>query len=113
MMPPVGKSGPLTISESSSVVVSGASISLTMASQISPRLCGGQFVAMPTAMPLAPFTSRLGSRGGRGVGEAPEAPGALERGVGERELGGEPHQRFVDRRIAVGVVALHHLADDA
>ena len=33
-----------------------------MASMISLRLCGGMLVAMPTAMPLAPLTSRLGTR---------------------------------------------------
>ena len=31
----------------------------------SPRLCGGMFVAMPTAMPPAPLTSRLGNFAGR------------------------------------------------
>jgi hypothetical protein len=32
-----------------------------VASQISPRWWGGTFVAIPTAMPELPFTSRLGS----------------------------------------------------
>ncbi len=36
--------------------------------QISPRLCGGMFVAMPTAMPAAPLTSRFGMRAGRTTG---------------------------------------------
>ena len=31
----------------------------------SPRLCGGMLVAMPTAMPPAPLTSRFGKRAGR------------------------------------------------
>ena len=31
----------------------------------SPRLCGGIFVAMPTAMPIEPLTSRFGKRDGR------------------------------------------------
>ena len=35
------------------------------ASITSPRLCGGMLVAMPTAMPPAPLTSRLGKRAGR------------------------------------------------
>ena len=30
----------------------------------SPRLCGGMFVAMPTAMPAEPLTSRFGKRAG-------------------------------------------------
>ena len=38
------------------------------ASITSPRLCGGMLVAMPTAMPLAPLTSRFGKRAGRTVG---------------------------------------------
>ena len=31
------------------------------ATTVSVRLCGGMFVAMPTAMPDEPFTSRFGS----------------------------------------------------
>jgi hypothetical protein len=32
------------------------------------RLCGGMFVAMPTAMPSEPFTSRFGNCAGRTMG---------------------------------------------
>ena len=39
-----------------------------MPSQSSPRLCGGMFVAMPTAMPDEPFRRRFGSFAGRTVG---------------------------------------------
>src|SRR5207247_1895889 len=39
-----------------------------MAATVSTRLCGGMFVAMPTAMPAEPFTIRFGSRAGRTVG---------------------------------------------
>ena len=35
---------------------------------ISRRLCGGMLVAMPTAMPALPLTSRLGNRAGSTVG---------------------------------------------
>ena len=66
--PPVGKSGPGTISSSSSIETSGSSITRIRASQISPRLCGGIDVAMPTAMPLAPLTSRFGNFDGSTVG---------------------------------------------
>ena len=38
------------------------------ASTISVRLCGGMLVAMPTAIPLEPFTSRLGMRVGSTTG---------------------------------------------
>ena len=34
----------------------------------SRMLWGGMLVAMPTAMPLEPFTSRLGNREGRTLG---------------------------------------------
>ena len=57
---PVGKSGPFTCFISPSIVISGSSICAQMPSITSPRLCGGMFVAMPTAMPVPPFTSRFG-----------------------------------------------------
>ena len=60
MSPPVGKSGARTNAMRSSGVASGFSIRCWVASMISPRLCGGMFVAMPTAIPPPPFTSRLG-----------------------------------------------------
>ena len=65
---PVGKSGPFTIFISADALASGLSIMCTAASMTSPRLCGGMFVAMPTAMPPPPFTSRLGKRAGSTVG---------------------------------------------
>ena len=49
---------------SASVVIFGLSICATTASTASPRLWGGMLVARPTAMPLAPFTSRFGKRAG-------------------------------------------------
>ena len=67
-MPPVGKSGPLMHSISSCVVTSGFSIIFTTPSMTSPRLCGGMFVAMPTAMPEEPLTSRFGKRLGSTFG---------------------------------------------
>ena len=59
MYAPVGKSGPGTIFITSFSVASGFSISKIAASTISRRLCGGILVAMPTAMPLAPLTSKI------------------------------------------------------
>ncbi len=67
-MPPVGKSGPFTYFISSRVVMFSFSIYALVASMISPRLCGGILVTMPTAMPSEPFTSRLGNRQGRTLG---------------------------------------------
>ena len=46
----------------------GCAMRWIVASTISPRLCGGMFVAMPTAMPPEPLTSRFGTRDGRTVG---------------------------------------------
>ncbi len=46
----------------------GPADQVTVASMISVRLCGGMLVAMPTAIPEEPFTSRLGTRVGRTSG---------------------------------------------
>src|SRR3972149_5078188 len=73
MAPPVGKSGPRTISVSSSMLASGLSMRWAMASHSSPRLCGGMFEAIPTAMPEAPLASRLGRRAGSTRGSFKEA----------------------------------------
>ncbi|CAB4725449.1 unannotated protein [freshwater metagenome] len=68
----VGKSGPLTIvisfASSSSDGISGFSNAKQVASTTSFRLCGGIFVAMPTAIPAEPFTNKLGNLLGRTVG---------------------------------------------
>ena len=66
--PPVGKSGPLMWLIISSSAMSGLSIRAIVASTTSPRLCGGTLVAMPTAIPLEPFTSRLGNLPGSTTG---------------------------------------------
>ena len=52
----------------SSRLASGSSIRVSSAPTTSRRLWGGMLVAMPTAIPEDPFTSRLGSRAGRTVG---------------------------------------------
>ena len=46
----------------------GCWIKWMVALMTSVRLCGGKFVAMPTAMPLLPLTSRFGTRVGRTSG---------------------------------------------
>jgi hypothetical protein len=63
-----GKSGPGMWRTSAAVSAAGSSRRCTAASQTSPRLCGGIFVAMPTAMPSAPFTRRFGNFAGSTVG---------------------------------------------
>ncbi|OPZ69318.1 MAG: hypothetical protein BWY81_00475 [Firmicutes bacterium ADurb.Bin467] len=62
--PPVGKSGAGMCSISRSTGMSGSSICAMTPPITSFRLCGGMFVASPTAMPLAPLTSRFGNRPG-------------------------------------------------
>ena len=68
MVPPVGKSGPLTYFIRSSEVASGFSIKASIALHTSLRLWGGMLVAIPTAIPDAPFTSKLGKRAGSTFG---------------------------------------------
>ena len=65
MKPAVGKSGPGSLRMSWPSVASGCLISSTVASMTSERLWGGMFVAMPTAMPVEPLTSRFGNFAGR------------------------------------------------
>ena len=62
--PAVGKSGPGTSLIRSAIVTFGSLTSARHASMTSPKLCGGMFVAMPTAMPDEPFTSKFGMRVG-------------------------------------------------
>ena len=68
IMAPVGKSGAGTFSITSSRLAFGSRASRTSASTISPRLWGGMFVAIPTAMPEEPLTTRFGSPVGSTTG---------------------------------------------
>ena len=65
---PVGKSGPFTraiaASSSSSGVASGLANAHCTASLTSRRLWVGMLVAIPTAIPDEPLTSRFGKRAG-------------------------------------------------
>ena len=70
---PVGKSGPLMICKTSSMEVclpssTWLSMIFTTAAMTSRRLWGGIFVAMPTAIPVPPFTRRFGNLDGSTVG---------------------------------------------
>ena len=58
--------------------------------------------------------ARLGvpHRRRRVVVDRAEVALAVDEHVAQRELLRHPHQRVVDRRVAVGVVLAHHLADD-
>ena len=62
--PPLGRSGPGISSMICSKEDFGFCSNSCRASITSPRLWGGMLVAIPTAMPLAPFTSRFGNAAG-------------------------------------------------
>ena len=68
MSPPVGKSGPRMISSSCSCGSTGSSISASSPATTSRRLCGGMFVAIPTAIPDDPLISRFGAFDGNTEG---------------------------------------------
>ena len=68
--PPVGKSGPGTNFINCLTVADGFSIKNLVAAITSPRLCGAMLVAIPTAIPEPPLTSRLGYAAGRTKGSA-------------------------------------------
>ena len=68
MMPAVGKSGAGMSLISSSTAQCGCASRCRQASTTSPRLCGGMLVAMPTAIPEEPLTSRFGTRDGSTAG---------------------------------------------
>ena len=72
MIPPVGKSGPGNKLTNSSTVGFGRRLwrmCFTTATT-SLMLCGGILVAMPTAIPLAPFMSKFGNIAGRHPGSS-------------------------------------------
>ena len=77
----------------------------------SPRLCGGMLVAMPTAMPPAPLTSRLGNCAGRTDGSrsrpvviGDEVDCVLVE-VAEQRVGdlGQPRLGIAHRRRRIGI----------
>ena len=68
IVPPVGKSGPEISLISSSIDNFGLLIKFMLALRTSVRLCGGIFVAIPTAIPDEPFTKRFGIFVGRTSG---------------------------------------------
>jgi hypothetical protein len=74
MNPPVGKSGPgiafRTAFSRDSFVCPRCSTTATTPSITSRMLCGGMFVAIPTAMPDDPLTRRFGNVVGRTVGSS-------------------------------------------
>ena len=60
IIPPVGKSGPGIIFINSSISILGFSNKAKLAFIDSVKLWGNMLVAMPTAIPADPFTSKLG-----------------------------------------------------
>ena len=68
IIPPVGKSGAFTYSINPSISISLLSMYAMVPSMTSVRLCGAILVAIPTAIPEAPFTNKFGIRAGNTVG---------------------------------------------
>ena len=68
----VGKSGPLIYCINPSVVIFGLSINAITPSTTSFKLCGGMFVAIPTAIPEVPFNKSIGSLVGKTEGSSKE-----------------------------------------
>ena len=68
IIPPVGKSGPFIHVIISNPVASGLSINIIVPSITSPKLWGGIFVAIPTAIPEDPLTKRFGYLEGNTTG---------------------------------------------
>ena len=68
MIPPVGKSGPGICFINSLNFTSLLLIKANVPLITSPKLCGGILVAIPTAIPPAPFTRRLGNCAGKTEG---------------------------------------------
>lgn len=61
---PVGKSGAGMCAMSCRTVIAGSAMSARKPATTSLKLCGGMFVAMPTAIPEDPLTSRWGTLAG-------------------------------------------------
>ena len=104
MYAPVGKSGPLMCFIRPSTSIVGSSIIATTASIVSPRLCGGMFVAMPTAMPAEPLTSRFGKRDGSTDG-SPQRLVVVRPEVDGVRVDVAQHLRRHPRETRLGVVA--------
>ena len=68
---------------------------------VSPRLCGGMLVAMPTAMPLEPLTSRFGKRAGRTCGSCKLVVVGLEVDGLLVEVAQQLHGGFVETSLGV------------
>lgn len=75
---PVGKSGAGMCCMSCALLMSGCSTSARRAATTSCTLCGGIFVAIPTAMPCVPLISRCGTLAGSTSGSSCSANMRLE-----------------------------------
>src|SRR4249920_827701 len=102
MMPAVGKSGAGISLMSSSIAHCGSFSTSRQASITSDRLCGGMLVAMPTAMPEEPFSSRFGMLA---VVVVDEIDGFLV-DVGQ-QFGRQALQAALGVAVGRGVVAVH------
>ena len=103
--PPVEKSGPGIIFIISFKDMRGLSIYAHTPSITSPRLCVGMLVASPTAMPFAPFTSRLGNLPGRMSGSSSESSKLKEKGTVSLSMSLKSSIASGSRRASVYLIA--------
>ena len=89
---------------SSSDVMAGSAMRARTPATSSCKLCGGILVAMPTAMPSAPFISRLGSLAGRTLGST--CGGAARETRGKRAKLARPRGTKQGER-AVATIGTH------
>ena len=74
-------------------------------SMTSPRLCVGMLVASPTAMPLAPFTSRLGNLPGSMSGSSRLSSKLNEKGTVSFSMSRSSSSARGSRRASVYLIA--------
>ena len=91
---------------------SGLSIIAMVAVMTSFRLCGGMFVAMPTAMPDEPLTSRFGNAGRKNLRlrqVVVEVRREVDRVLVDvrEQLGRDPHEPRFGVAIRRGRIAVH------
>ena len=83
------------------MVTSGFSITLMSPSTTSRRLWGGTLVAMPTAMPEEPLTSRFGTLVGRTIGSWSDSSKFGEKSTVSLSMSASSSWAILARRVSV------------
>ena len=96
-----GKSGPLMWVMMSSRDAVGRSSRWMQALITSFMLCGGMSVAMPTAMPVPPFNSSMGTRAGSSTGSSMEPSKLATKSTVPCRVSASSSAAYFDRRDSV------------